>query len=128
MSTQTPPPPGGDPPPRRLVRGPDGMVGGVAAGLGDYFGIDPVIVRLLFVGFAFFGGTGVVAYVLLWIILPDARTQPPQQPRQQQPVAPMEWFRAQSDGTQVAVIIGGSHLLALLMSGVFGSWPYPGVL
>ena len=57
--------------PRRLTRSPDQRVlGGVAGGLAEYFGVDPVIVRLGFVVTAFFGGLGVIAYVIGWIALP----------------------------------------------------------
>lgn len=59
------------PPPRRLARNRgDGLVGGVASGLAEYLGINPVIVRLGFVVTALFGGMGVIAYVLGWIALP----------------------------------------------------------
>lgn len=47
------------------------MIGGVAGGLGDYFDIDPVIVRVLFILTAFAWGVSVIAYILLWIILPE---------------------------------------------------------
>ena len=54
--------------PRRLTRSPDQrLLGGVAGGLAEYLGVDPVIVRLGFVVTAFFGGLGVIAYVIGWI-------------------------------------------------------------
>lgn len=60
---------------KRLYRDTEnGMIAGVAAGLANYFGIDAVIVRLLFVITVFFGGAGVLAYVILWLIVPEART------------------------------------------------------
>jgi len=48
------------------------VLGGVAAGIADHFGVDPVLVRLGFVVATFFGGVGVLAYVVAWIVLPDA--------------------------------------------------------
>lgn len=48
------------------------MVGGVAGGIAEYLGVDPTIVRLGFVLTAFFGGAGVVAYVVAWLIIPEA--------------------------------------------------------
>lgn len=48
------------------------VLGGVSGGLAAYFGIDIVIVRLLFVITAIFGGLGLVAYIVLWIVLPVA--------------------------------------------------------
>jgi phage shock protein C len=47
------------------------IIGGVAGGLGHYFGIDAVIVRLIFVLLAFTGG-GILAYIIAWIIIPEA--------------------------------------------------------
>jgi len=46
------------------------VIGGVAAGLADYFMIDPVLARVLFVLLAMFGGGGVLIYIVLWIIIP----------------------------------------------------------
>jgi phage shock protein C len=47
------------------------MIGGVCAGLGDYFDIDPTIVRILFVVIAFAGGASLLAYLIMWIIVPE---------------------------------------------------------
>jgi phage shock protein PspC (stress-responsive transcriptional regulator) len=59
----------------RLYRNPDDKIlGGVASGIANYFGIDPLIVRLLFVASLFMGGFGVVAYILMWILVPEAHT------------------------------------------------------
>lgn len=46
------------------------VIGGVAAGLADYFMLDPVLARVLFVLLAMFGGGGVLIYIVLWIIVP----------------------------------------------------------
>jgi phage shock protein PspC (stress-responsive transcriptional regulator) len=60
---------------RRLYRDVDnGLLGGVAAGLGAYFGIDPVIFRLIFVALVFAGGFGVALYLLFWLIIPAAKS------------------------------------------------------
>lgn len=48
----------------------DSMIAGVCAGIADYFGIDPVLVRLLWVLFVFGFGFGILAYLLAWIIIP----------------------------------------------------------
>lgn len=56
---------------RRLYRShKDKIIGGVAGGLGEYFEIDPVIVRIIFVAVAVAGGWGILAYILCWIIIP----------------------------------------------------------
>jgi phage shock protein C len=47
------------------------MIAGVAGGLGEYFDIDPVIVRLIFVLVAIYGGSGVLIYVILWLVIPS---------------------------------------------------------
>lgn len=60
---------------KRFFRDPDNqIIGGVCTGIGHYFGIDPVIVRLIFVLVVFFGGSGVLVYIILWIITPEAKT------------------------------------------------------
>lgn len=61
--------------PKRLYRDPDNqMIAGVAAGIANYFGIDPTIVRLIFLLTLIPGGTGVLIYVILWMVLPIAKT------------------------------------------------------
>jgi phage shock protein C len=49
----------------------DRMVAGVAGGLGRHLGIDPVILRIVFVVLALAGGGGVLAYVLAWLVIPE---------------------------------------------------------
>ena len=48
----------------------DRLIAGVSGGLGDYFGIDPVIVRIGFIVLTFFGGVGPVLYLVSWLIVP----------------------------------------------------------
>ena len=50
------------------------MLGGVCSGLGHYFGIDSVWLRLFFLLLFFGFGTGVIAYIILWIAMPKAIT------------------------------------------------------
>ena len=63
----------GTPGPRRWLRRSrtDRMVSGVAGGLGEYFGVDPVIFRVLFAVLSFFGGVGLVMYGLAWLLVPE---------------------------------------------------------
>jgi phage shock protein C len=49
----------------------DKMLAGVAGGLAEYFAIDPTLVRIIFVVSLFAGGAGVVAYIILWIVVPE---------------------------------------------------------
>ncbi len=46
------------------------LLGGVAGGLGEYFNLDPVIIRILFVLLGLSGG-GVIFYLILWLIIPN---------------------------------------------------------
>lgn len=48
------------------------MLGGVCGGIAEYFDVDPTIVRLAWVLFTFAGGAGLVAYIIAWIIVPEA--------------------------------------------------------
>jgi len=60
---------------KKLFRNPDKRIlGGVASGLAAYFGADETIIRLLFVLGIPLGGTGLIIYVILWAITPEAKT------------------------------------------------------
>lgn len=60
---------------RKLYRDKDNeMVGGVLAGLGHYFGIDKVWLRIGMLILLFAFGTGLLAYIILWIVMPEAKT------------------------------------------------------
>src|SRR5215216_2008815 len=62
--------PGGEP--RRLTRsGGDAIIGGVASGLGRYFGVDPVLFRIGFVVATFIGAVGIIAYLALLVFVPS---------------------------------------------------------
>jgi phage shock protein PspC (stress-responsive transcriptional regulator) len=59
----------------KLFRDPDGRVlGGVCAGIGHYFGVDRVILRIIFLLFLIFAGSGILLYIILWIVIPEAKT------------------------------------------------------
>lgn len=47
------------------------MLCGVCAGLAEYFGIDPTVVRLLWVILSICGGSGLIAYIIAAIIIPE---------------------------------------------------------
>jgi phage shock protein PspC (stress-responsive transcriptional regulator) len=66
--TPTPEPPVS----KRLTRSTsDRVIAGVAGGLGRYFSIDPVIIRIAFIVGAFFGGAGLLAYGAAWLLVPS---------------------------------------------------------
>ena len=87
--------------PRRLLRSRrDRMIAGVAGGLGRYFNVDPVIVRIAFAISVFFGGLGVIAYVALALFVPSAPDEggevgPP----------PAERSRALAIGAGIALVV-----------------------
>ncbi len=74
MTESTPAPPSPPSKPARLVRSRENRVlGGVCAGIANYLGLDPTLVRILAVVLAFAAGTAVLAYIVGWIIIPEAR-------------------------------------------------------
>ena len=104
-TAQLPPPPG-EPPPsglRRLLRGRDDrVIAGVAGGLGNYFGVDPVIVRIAFAVSVFFGGLGALAYIALAVFVPTA-DRPDGAPGR----APVERSRWLAVGIGVGLVVIG---------------------
>lgn len=48
------------------------VICGVCGGLGEYFQVDPTIVRLLLVAFTLLGGSGIIAYLIAAVIMPEA--------------------------------------------------------
>lgn len=47
------------------------VVAGICSGLGRYFNIDPILVRIGFVILALAGGPGILLYIILWIVVPQ---------------------------------------------------------
>ena len=64
--------------PKRLYRSvTDRRIAGVAAGIAEYFAIDVTLVRLIWILAVIFGGSGILAYIIAWIVIPEqsARTE-----------------------------------------------------
>lgn len=60
---------------RKLYRdGEHQVIAGVASGIGAYLNVDPVVIRIIFLISVFLGGAGVIAYIILWIAVPEAKT------------------------------------------------------
>lgn len=60
---------------RRIYRDPDRRIfGGVCAGLAAYLNMDALIIRIIFVILFLAGGFGILIYLVLWVVLPEART------------------------------------------------------
>lgn len=106
------------PPERRLRRSTRRkVVAGVAGGLGEYTGVDPVLFRVLFAVLTLFGGTGILLYIVGWLFLPaDDR-----------PASPAEALigrgsaggssRAADAGTAVVLALAGLFLAGVLARG-----------
>jgi phage shock protein C len=57
---------------RKLYRSrTDRKIAGVCGGLASYFNVDPTLIRVLFVVLAVVGGSGVILYLALWLIVPN---------------------------------------------------------
>lgn len=57
---------------KRLYRSrKDQQIAGVCGGVADYLGVDPTLVRLLWVILALAGGPGLLLYVIMWAIVPE---------------------------------------------------------
>lgn len=55
----------------------DRVVGGVSAGLAEYFSIDTLLVRVIFIVMAFFNGIGIIAYLIMWMVIPENPNETP---------------------------------------------------
>ncbi len=49
------------------------VIAGVAGGLGEYLNIDPVVIRIIFIVLTVFSGSGVLLYLIMWLIIPDEK-------------------------------------------------------
>ncbi|HOF19706.1 MAG TPA: PspC domain-containing protein [Bacteroidales bacterium] len=59
----------------RMYRDPDRrIIGGVCAGIGAYWSLDPWIVRIIFIALILAGGLGIIIYLILYVAIPEART------------------------------------------------------
>lgn len=124
MSTESapqappPPPPFVRPPLRRSPS--DRVLAGVASGFARWLGIDPVIVRVVLVVLAIFGGSGLLLYVVGWLFIPE----------EGQPRSVAEGFldraRQPGSGARVVLIIVGAIVAAVLalslVASMFGGW------
>jgi len=46
------------------------IIAGVCGGLGEYFGVDPTVVRIIWMVFTLLGGAGIIAYLIFWLLMP----------------------------------------------------------
>jgi phage shock protein PspC (stress-responsive transcriptional regulator) len=100
----------------------DVMLGGVCGGLGRYFKIDPTLIRLIFVLLTLAGGSGVLVYFILWIIIPREDTPPasntidgPELSRRANQMGQEMQHMVQQPNTRTVQFIG----IALVLMGIF---------
>src|SRR5687768_17223692 len=112
-----PPPPPPGPPLRAQLRRSrtDKVIGGVSGGLAEYSGIDALLWRVGFVALTLAGGTGIVVYLLLWLLMPAGPPVAPGTAVEKQargPAAP----RSPVPGVTIAALLIAVGLLALFDS------------
>jgi phage shock protein PspC (stress-responsive transcriptional regulator) len=106
--------------PRRLTRPKQGRwLGGVAAGLGDYFDLSPTIYRIAFVALALAGGTGVLLYIAAWLVMPEDGAA--------DSIAAVE-LKKHRDRPRRLIGLGVLGLIAILTLSESHVWPTPGNL
>jgi len=60
---------------KRLVRPEDNrIIAGVCSGLGNFFSVDPTVIRIIFILITVFGGSGILLYFVLWLIMPAEKS------------------------------------------------------
>jgi phage shock protein PspC (stress-responsive transcriptional regulator) len=93
------------------------VIAGVSGGLGEYFGVDPVLFRVLFATSAFFGGVGIIGYLVAWAVIPERGN----------PAAPLDgvagWLRRHRIPVGVAVAVAAVLAWASLFSW-WRPWPF----
>jgi phage shock protein PspC (stress-responsive transcriptional regulator) len=113
------------------------VIGGVAGGLGEYLDFDPVLIRIALVVAVFFGGVGLLAYIIAWIIIPEQprestmstpidpqqTTVPPQPPPPQPQKPEPKQGRGSIVGGLVLLVIGFLFLAENFLPDFhFGDW------
>lgn len=112
---------------KRLYRSKhDRVIAGVCGGIAGYFNIDPVIIRIIWAIAIIFGGTGVIAYIICWFVMPE---EPVELSIDNQNTATIDKIVENPQkpaGATIPLIIGGILLvigIALLFSN-FGFFPF----
>jgi phage shock protein PspC (stress-responsive transcriptional regulator) len=116
---------------KKMYRNPeDRVLGGVASGIAAYFGADVTVIRLLFVLSIFVGGAGLIAYLILWIILPEARSITDKVQMTGEPVTleniesnikkslKVEEGEAEEESTITKIVLFPFRLLAMIIKGL----------
>jgi phage shock protein PspC (stress-responsive transcriptional regulator) len=56
--------------PRLYRSGKEKILGGVCGGIAEYLNADPLLIRLIWIAIVFLGGTGILLYIIAWIVIP----------------------------------------------------------
>lgn len=104
----------------------DKMIAGVCGGIAEYFDIDPVIVRILFILFFFIGGSAIVAYIIGMIIIPYPVTESikPNAEKSQQSSSPAAQNQPVLPSKSNASLIIGIVLVAIGAYFLMGNIPF----
>ncbi|OYD13813.1 hypothetical protein CH333_09760 [candidate division WOR-3 bacterium JGI_Cruoil_03_44_89] len=98
---------------KRLYRSKkDKIIGGVCGGIGEYFDIDPVLVRILWLLFTFLGGAGILAYIIAWVAVPSSEAKGKAEKKEENKV--QEDDRGGFWGGMTLIVIGFIFLLFTL--------------
>jgi phage shock protein C len=105
------------------------VIDGVCGGIADYFEVDPVLVRVIFVLFFFFGGSAIIAYIVGMIIMPRAPLEteqgpekPPEQGEEQGKSSAKTTMKEEAASPVPASASAGSliiGILLILIGGIF---------
>jgi len=79
------------------------VIGGVAAGLADYFNIDPILVRVIFIATTIIKGFGLLVYIVLWIIVPEDPKEQPHFKAAAKPPEPDKTGTAEEEATEMGI-------------------------
>lgn len=85
----------------------NGSIGGVCTGLGWFFGLDPVLVKIGFILLTILGGSGILLYIILWIVIPEAKTTAEILEMQNEPVT-LDSIKDHVQGTKSSIKDGAS--------------------
>ena len=107
-------------PPLRRLRD-DRVIGGVASGFARWLGIDPVIVRVVLVVLAVFGGSGLILYAAGWLFIPEEGAESNEAQKL------LEGSGQPGSTGRVAFIVVGACLAIIVLGGALSFGPWNGV-
>jgi phage shock protein PspC (stress-responsive transcriptional regulator) len=90
----------------------DRVLGGVCTGLAEHFNVDPVLIRVIFIAAALGGGFGVLAYIIFWIVTPEAPF-----PAYEEATASEKWTDRAPENTGASVNVTSNSKQGSLIAG-----------